>query len=173
MLRYGTISECDPSKGLARVFFEEDMIVSDWLPIIMRGTLKNRYASWLDTGEHVACMMDENCEDGVVLGAIYSEEDLPEYTIGDKSGVSFENGDFFVYDRAESTYKLKVGPAEVEVVSGKFKIKNQVQDLKTILEDIIEAMGAITVVNSAGTSGVPVNLPSIVAINLKINALLA
>ena len=32
-LKYGIVSDIDAAKGLARVKFEEDEIVSDWLPV--------------------------------------------------------------------------------------------------------------------------------------------
>jgi len=40
-----------------------------------------------DVGEQVACMMDEHCENGVCLGAIYSNDVKPKQSGDDISSV--------------------------------------------------------------------------------------
>ena len=65
MIRFGTISETDPEKYLARVKFEADGIVSDWLPLVSFGTMETKVEFPLDVDEQVCCLMDERCEDGV------------------------------------------------------------------------------------------------------------
>ena len=72
MLRFGVISQINASKVEARVRFEDDDSTSFWLPILKTKTLKDKFYSMLDIGEQVVCLMDENSEDGVILGAIYS-----------------------------------------------------------------------------------------------------
>ena len=70
MLRFGIVSQIDPINVQARVSFEDDESTSFWLPIIQTKTLKDKFYAMPDIGEQVACLMDENSEDGVILGAI-------------------------------------------------------------------------------------------------------
>ena len=76
MLRFGIVSQIDPINVQARVSFEDDESTSFWLPVLQTKTLKDKFYAMPDIGEQVACLMDENSEDGVILGAIYSAEDV-------------------------------------------------------------------------------------------------
>ena len=75
MLKFGTVTNINPLTARARVEFSNDNMTSYWLPILQKKTLKDKYYSVLDVGEQVACLMDENCEDGIILGAIYTNLD--------------------------------------------------------------------------------------------------
>ena len=58
--------------GFAQVVFPDlDGLVSAWLPVVVRKSLKDKECFTPDPGEHVACVLDENFENGVVLGAVY------------------------------------------------------------------------------------------------------
>jgi phage baseplate assembly protein V len=106
MLRFGTITEVKPEKGLARVQFAEDDITSAWLPIVQDNTLGDKNYRSMKVNEHVACLMDEHAENGVIVGAIYNKKDTPAYS-GEKVGVKFEDGTEVVYDKSTSTYTIK------------------------------------------------------------------
>lgn len=105
--RTGTITQIDTARALARVKFADiDALGSYWLPVLQGKTLKDK-AYWLpDINEHVVCLLDENGEEGVILGAIYSEADAPPVNSQDKRHVTFEDGTSVEYDRA--THKLTV-----------------------------------------------------------------
>ena len=75
MLRFGIVTQIDPINVLARVNFGDDNSTSFWLPIMQTKTLKDKFYIMPDINEQVVCLMDENSEDGVILGAIYSSED--------------------------------------------------------------------------------------------------
>ena len=75
MLRFGVVTQIDAINVLARVNFGDDDLTSFWLPVIQTKTLKDKFYVMPDVGEQVVCLMDENSEDGVILGAIYSSED--------------------------------------------------------------------------------------------------
>ena len=77
MLRFGIVSQIDAINVLARVNFGDDDSTSFWLPVMQTKTLKDKFYVMPDVGEQVVCLMDENSEDGVILGAIYSSEDKP------------------------------------------------------------------------------------------------
>jgi len=52
-----------------------------------------------DIGEQVVCLMDLRDEAGAVLGAIYSEADVPPVNSADKFYLGFKDGARFEYDR--------------------------------------------------------------------------
>ena len=103
MLRFGVISQINASKVEARVRFEDDDSTSFWLPILKAKTLKDKFYSMLDIGEQVACLMDENSEDGVILGAIYSTEDLPPEQSEKEMSITLENGSFLNINKETDT----------------------------------------------------------------------
>jgi phage baseplate assembly protein V len=104
--------------GFARVVFPDiDDFVSAWLPIVMRKTLRDKECFALDEGEHVACVLDENFEDGVVLGAIYSDAEVPPVESGDKLRFQFFDGGSFEYDRSSGKLAI-VTTGDVDVQAG-------------------------------------------------------
>lgn len=92
MLRFGIVTQIDPINVQARVNFGDDELVSYWLPILQTKTLKDKFYVMPDIGEQVACLMDENSEDGVILGSIYSSEDLPILQAETELGINLEDG---------------------------------------------------------------------------------
>lgn len=92
MLRFGIVSQINPITVQARVNFGEDDSTSYWLPILQTKTLKDKFYSMPDIGEQVVCLMDENSEDGVILGAIYSNADKPITTSEKELSINLENG---------------------------------------------------------------------------------
>lgn len=124
----GIISERESSSCRCRVEFAAEGIVSDWLPIVVPGTQNNKYFTLPDIGEQVVCLMDNRLENGVILGAIYSEADTPSNDVqgDDIAGVEFEDGTKVFFDRAAS--KLTVDTSgEVEIIAaGGVKIDGDV-----------------------------------------------
>ena len=99
-LRFGHVTEYDPSRHMARVNFPDMGIVSYWLPVLVNNSLKNHDYAPLDIGEHVACMMAG--EMGVVLGAFYDDKNPPPAADRDIRRVLFEDGTQVSYDRQSS-----------------------------------------------------------------------
>jgi len=106
MIRYGIISEIDPAKGVARVKFEEDGIVSDWLRISVPNTAANKDERWYDLNEPVWCIMDEHAETGVIGGSYYHEGNTPPIGNADKRAVTFSDGTKIIYDRDSGTLTI-------------------------------------------------------------------
>lgn len=101
MLRFGVITQIDESKALVRAQFTDmDGVLSYWLSVLKQKTLKDKQYWMPDIGEHVACLIDENGEEGVVLGAIYSDADTVPVSSKDKYHVKFNDGTVIEYDRA-------------------------------------------------------------------------
>ena len=103
MLRFGIVSQIDPINVQARVSFEDDESTSFWLPVLQTKTLKDKFYAMPDIGEQVACLMDENSEDGVILGAIYSTEDVSSTQSEKQLSVNLEDGSYINADKENQT----------------------------------------------------------------------
>lgn len=106
MLRFGIVSKINPLSAQARVSFEDDTSISYWLPVIQRKTLKDKSYIMPDIGEQVACLMDENSEDGVILGSIYSSEDAPVVTGEKQISFNLENNSLINIDKETNTLTI-------------------------------------------------------------------
>lgn len=67
----------DAERGLVRVKFLEEDIVSNPLQVLVPGSKMDKYSLPFSINEQVACAMDDNLEFGVVMGAVYSDSDTP------------------------------------------------------------------------------------------------
>lgn len=95
--KQGVVAAARP--GFCRVRFDDlDGLESAWLPVIHPKTQNDKVVWTLDVGEHVACVMDRNMEDGCILGAMYSEVDLAPVDKSEKFCVQFRDGGAFEYD---------------------------------------------------------------------------
>ena len=109
-LRFGLICDLDPTKGMARVYFEEDDKTSSWIPISVPFSKENKAYLPLSINEHIWCMMDENCEFGVIGGAIYSDTDAPPTgSSNDVLSIHLAANTTIEYDRNEQTLNLNLG----------------------------------------------------------------
>jgi|SRR5579871_997474 len=131
--KYGIVSDYKP--GFAKVFFEEDNLVTDWWPILMQVSLKDKESWPLNAQEHVVCLCDHRLEEGVVLGAICSDVDTPDSGAG--PGLFrkiFEDGTVLQYDK--SSHELKAD------VQGKVTI-NATQDVDVTTQTNLNATAII------------------------------
>lgn len=103
MLRFGIVTQINPISVQARVSFEDDESTSYWLPVIQTKTLKDKFYSMPDIGEQVVCLMDENSEDGVILGAIYSTEDTAVMQTEKQLAMNLEDGSYINADKEAQT----------------------------------------------------------------------
>ena len=126
--KFGIVSEA--KAGFAKVFFQQDNLVTDWLPIVLPHTMTDKVGYVLNVKEHVACLCDERCEEGVILGAIHSNpEPADTGATVDKFRQVFADGGLFEYDKALH----------------QFAIKNPTVTLKVILTEIVQAVQQIVV----------------------------
>ena len=116
-LRFGFVTALDEPGCKVRVQFPDlDGLESFWLPVIQGKTRRDKHYRLPDVGEHVACLLDVRGEDGVVLGAIYSERDPAPVASVDKHHVVFDDGTLIDYDRA--SHKLFIHcVGDIEIVS--------------------------------------------------------
>jgi phage baseplate assembly protein V len=149
MLRFGIITEADPAKCYARVTFTDDGIVSDWLQILVRAAIQDSDSFTFDINEQVACLMDENSEQGVILGAIFNDSTNPKS--GGKGITRFQLSDNSVieYDRNSHEYNLDI--------KGKINVKSDLEvNIQTLSAKITAASVAI-IGNTAITGNLAVS----------------
>jgi len=106
LLRFGIVTQINPLTVQARVNFGDDDSTSYWLPVMQTKTLKDKFYSMPDIGEQVVCLMDENSEDGVILGAIYSTEDTPITQSEKELSANFEDGSSLNVNKETSTLSV-------------------------------------------------------------------
>ncbi|EAB1946002.1 phage baseplate assembly protein V [Salmonella enterica] len=157
-LQTGTVSAIDADGVKARVRLPEcDNMRTNWLDVLQRNTQNNK-DYWLpDVGEQVKVLLDENGEDGVILGAVYSDVDKPSFSDKDVRGTKFSDGAEFSYHRGTHTLTIR-GSVEhitvecltsVTVKAPKATIDAQDTDVtgnltvagKTVLKGGLEASG--------------------------------
>ncbi|MCL2458900.1 MAG: phage baseplate assembly protein V [Desulfobulbus sp.] len=117
VLRWGTVTEVDEKAGSARVKINDaDGIVTMPLRVLQRRTLKDQEQSLPDIGEQAACLFaGQGFEQGLVLGASYSDKDPSPGRPPHVWYRKFEDGTELEYDR--QAHKLTIN------VSGAIDIK--------------------------------------------------
>ena len=116
-MRIGVVSKVSPETGEARVVFDDlDGMETDDLPVLFAKTLKDRYFAMPDVGEHVACLMDERFEAGVILGAVYDDTNLPPEGNQDRDYIRWGNGAVVEHDRKTGRITINT-PNDVEITA--------------------------------------------------------
>ncbi|AOJ06389.1 phage baseplate assembly protein V [Burkholderia mayonis] len=115
-VRFGTVSASKP--GFARVRLADlGNLRTMWLPIAYPKTQNDQCCWTYDEGEQVAVLMDGRGEDGVILGAIYSDADKPPVSDPNKFVARFKDGATLEYDRATHVLACR-GMTQVVVDAG-------------------------------------------------------
>jgi hypothetical protein len=73
----------------------------------------------------------------------------------------------------EINIKTTTNDFEVAMAKGKISIKNNNYSLKEAFDDIIDALGRLTVTTGVGPSGIPINKAEFDAVKTQLNNLLA
>lgn len=110
VLRWGTVTEVDEGEGAARVKINDaDGLVTMPLRVMQRRTFKDQHQELPDIGEQVACLFaGQGFEQGLVLGAIYSDKDPSPGRPPHVWYRGFEDGTELEYDRKEHKLTLNV-----------------------------------------------------------------
>lgn len=138
------------NKGVARVKFEEDEMVSGWLRCSVPGALKNKWEFPYSINEPVWCMMDEYSEDGVIGGAYYHDGNLPSIKDENKQGVTFSDGTTVIYDTQAGKLEIKcVGDVAIECTNALVKASTKV----TVDTPNSEFSGNVKVSGNINTDG--------------------
>ncbi len=154
--KQGVVSAAKP--GFCRVRFDDlDGLATAWLPVIHHKTQDDKVIWTLDIGEHVACLMDCNMEDGCIVGAIYSEADTPPVASADKFRVQFKDGGSFEYDRSNGAMNVVCKGVANLTAGGAATVKATSITLDTPVATVnLTAGGAVTVKATSITLDTPV-----------------
>lgn len=127
LIRVGRVSSVDTATATARVVFEAQGVVSYDLPVLQKQTLKNKDYCLPDVGEHVVCIfLPTGNAEGFILGAIYSDQDLPPDDSNNKRKVQFEDGTTIEYDRESHTLTIDTVGAVNIVAAGAVNVTGDV-----------------------------------------------
>ncbi|EAM2626103.1 phage baseplate assembly protein V [Salmonella enterica] len=171
----GIISDIDEAVVRVRVTLPEcDNLRSNWLAVLQRNTQDNK-DYWLpDIGEQVEVLLDDNGEDGVVLGAVYSSVDTAPLASRDKRYVQFSDGAAFEYDR--TLHQLTVnGGIEKIVIEVKERTQLTSPQVEVRAQHVTVISETVDVAaTSVGVKAVDVNVEAshtgIKALNVTVDA---
>lgn len=106
-LRFGNICNIDGFR--ARVELpDEDYIKTDWLPVLVSNSLSNQENNPVDIQTPVAVLLDESGQDGVILGAIYTDSNPPVIVDSAKKYYRFKDGSHFEFDPNTSKFTADI-----------------------------------------------------------------
>lgn len=157
-LKFGFVSALDATTHRVRVKLPDlDDLETYWLPVLCLRTRRDRVEHLPDVGDHVAVLLDQNGEDGLVLGAIFSARDPAPGGGPDITAARFADGTVVEYDRAAHRMLLSVrGPVEV-VADGPVSITapsvHVTAQSVTIDSPQVTVTGKLTVGNGIAVSG--------------------
>ncbi len=122
-IRKGLVSSVNRENCTAKVYFPDwDEKVSFDLPVMQKNTLNTKYYWMPEPEEQVICAFFANgTQEGVVLGAIYSEADkVPQEFLesDDCDGVLFSDGTLIRYDVKNHKLTIDV-KGEIEILAEK------------------------------------------------------
>ncbi len=173
MLKFGVISDVDPVKGLVRVNFDDDEIVSNWIPVSVPRAADDEFAFPYDKNDHVWTVMDEHCENGVVGGSIYDAKKKPSLGAPDLFYIKFKDGTVIKYDRAAHALTITIENAVYNLTAQGHKIANGSETLKKIISDLIDTITQMTQTTPSGpTVAPPLNDTAFLAIKARLSNLL-
>ncbi|HEY0155448.1 MAG TPA: hypothetical protein VGB92_25855 [Longimicrobium sp.] len=110
-LRFGRVTEREAATARVRVVFEDtDDLESPWLAVGHAKTLGDRVLWMPDEGAHVACLLEEHGDVGLVLCHIYSEADLPPVSSLDRLHLAMADGATLDYDRTVHRLSIAIPP---------------------------------------------------------------
>lgn len=120
------------ANGRVRVKFpSRNNLVSQPIPVLKSRSKKDKEGNILDIDEEVACIMDDNCEDGLCLGAYNTDESPLIITDKDKKYYTFSDGTHFEYDRKNHIFTGDIKgyasiTAETTYVKGKLIVDGDI-----------------------------------------------
>ena len=118
---FGIVTAVDAGRGWARARLPEyDNLETAFLPVLQRRTHRDKALDLPDVGEQVALLLDLRGEDGVILGAIWSEVDpVPQTDGADVDVRRYADGTVLRYDRTAHRLTADVQGEIVAACTGK------------------------------------------------------
>ncbi len=165
MLRFGIISELGEGEnlGFARVAFDDSEIVSAWLPLPSTNTKEIKHWVPVAVNSQVACLMDEDGEQGTIYQVLWSNDDTPPEWAGNNThGVLFPDGTEIYYNHGNKTLTVKAPGANLNFTCANLNIIGDVNVTGEIIasEEVTAGAQKITLTGHkyptpSGVSGLP------------------
>jgi phage baseplate assembly protein gpV len=168
MLKFGKITNIDYENCKAKVQFDDNKIVSKYLPISVNYSFGDSHTFSFEINTPVFCIMDDNLENGVIGGAIYNKNTLPKGAAKNKFSHEFSDGTRIEYNK--ESHELNITGSGLKVIfhggvnSGMVKapvLKTESEKDKAIIDTIL------TVLNGASIPEPGSGSPSALQIALK------
>ncbi len=161
-LRFGIVTQVDGSRPQVKVYFEDLEMESHWLHVPQDGTAENRtYKMLYRKGTQVAVLLDPYGEEGVVLGAIYSDVDPPPVTDPAKWHKTFEDGTVIEYDTKTHELKADVkGSADIKT-TGATQLEAQSVTVKAMTVNVEASVSTTISAPMIELDGLLVKTPSL------------
>lgn len=124
MLQYGNVVKLDEDAVAVQAQFpDRDNVVSDWLKVIVRGSLEDKEFWMPALNDRVACVFESNVDEihsprGICLGCVYEKQDAAPEGAKGKRLLLFKDGTRIEYDRENHRLHADV-KGDVEVVAEK------------------------------------------------------
>ena len=170
-MRVGTVVAIYPERGTARVQFKElDGYITYELPVIQRKTHRDKEYWMPDVGEMVVVEFFEDSDvHGVILGAIYNQQDMPPTSTINKHVQVYEDGTRIEYDRQNHKLTIDIPQGEVHIsvqngngnvyINGNLIVSKEIYDFgqtKGSLNDLRQTYNSHTHTgDSGGTTSTP------------------
>lgn len=118
---FGIVTAVDAGRGWARASLPEyDNLETAFLPVLQRRTHRDKALNLPDVGEQVVLLLDLRGEDGVILGAVWSDADPVPQTGGPDVDVRrYADGTVLRYDRTAHRLTADVQGEIVATCTGK------------------------------------------------------
>lgn len=99
-------------------FPERDNVISYWLPVQVPKIMNDKFFWQPDINEQVCVLMDENDENGIVLGSVPSQADqAPAGLTPAQFYIGFEDGTILQYNRTTHQLTVSLGTGGQAVLS--------------------------------------------------------
>lgn len=108
LLKFGDVVSVTDAGHVCVRFPDLDGMVSKPLKVVVSRAHKDKASHTPDVGAMVACVVDENIEDGVVLGEVYSDADAPANGNPALWHWKMADGSEFAFDRDSGKWWVKV-----------------------------------------------------------------
>lgn len=125
MFKVGKVTAIDEKKCKVRVIFQENDLISAWLPIVSRGSYKTKDYWIPDIDEQVLVGYTEEKE-GFILGAFFSDEDEPPIEDKDRRHIALEGGTTIDYNKKNGEITINCAGAVNITAAGNVNVTGDV-----------------------------------------------
>ncbi len=155
-LKFGIISDIDAQNCLAKVYFEEDELVSNWLQMSVIRAGADQFSFPFDVNEHVWCIMDEYCEYGVIGGAVYDDNNKPSSSKAGSLRFKFADNSTIEYDKTSRKLTLDIKGDITIKSTGLVTVQGETVNIKGTnvnVDGILNVTGAANIQGIAALGG--------------------